>query len=171
MRRPRQRPMIGPELRRRSQSRPGPRFATAELVATTPTILQATYTTNGVVCKSLKRGRRGFDDSSSPSSKRGVNEHPSAGGSAAEAEDSAVPVEQLFTFVWATWPAHRSSVKRQGCQPLEPGPAVHCRAGVRQWLAFLHRDDALAPSCTRGQRATEARLSEFVAELRARVAP
>jgi integrase/recombinase XerD len=40
-----------------------------------------------------------------------------------------------------------------------------------QWLSWLDRNDALDPSCTPGERATNHRLSEFVAELRARVAP
>jgi integrase len=40
-----------------------------------------------------------------------------------------------------------------------------------QWLAFLDRNNALEPSSTPGARATDARLSEFVTELRARVAP
>jgi integrase/recombinase XerD len=40
-----------------------------------------------------------------------------------------------------------------------------------QWLAFLDRQGALDPSCTPGQRATDARLAEFVAELQKRVAP
>jgi integrase/recombinase XerD len=38
-------------------------------------------------------------------------------------------------------------------------------------LPFLNRNGALDPSCTPGERATEACLSEFVAEPRARVAP
>jgi integrase/recombinase XerD len=40
-----------------------------------------------------------------------------------------------------------------------------------QWLAFLHRNGMLDPSSGPGERATADRLSEFVAELRARVAP
>jgi hypothetical protein len=38
-------------------------------------------------------------------------------------------------------------------------------------LVFLDRNGALDPSCTTGARATDDRLSDFVAELRARVAP
>jgi integrase len=40
-----------------------------------------------------------------------------------------------------------------------------------QWLAYLDRIGMLEPSCRPGQRATDDRLSEFLAELRARVAP
>jgi integrase len=40
-----------------------------------------------------------------------------------------------------------------------------------RWLAFLGRNGMLDPSRTPGERATEARLSEFVTKLRARVAP
>ena len=40
-----------------------------------------------------------------------------------------------------------------------------------RWLAFLDRNDALDPSYTPGDRATEPRLRAFVAELQARVAP
>ena len=40
-----------------------------------------------------------------------------------------------------------------------------------QWLAFLHRNQALDPLCAPGERATEARLRDFLAELRARVTP
>jgi integrase/recombinase XerD len=40
-----------------------------------------------------------------------------------------------------------------------------------QWLAALARNGELDPSCAPGDRATEARLREFVAELRGRVAP
>jgi len=40
-----------------------------------------------------------------------------------------------------------------------------------QWLSFLDSNGALEPSCTPGHRATDARLSEFVNELRDRVAP
>jgi integrase/recombinase XerD len=40
-----------------------------------------------------------------------------------------------------------------------------------QWLSFLDRNGMLDPSCTPGERATDDRLSKFVAELRARVAP
>jgi integrase/recombinase XerD len=40
-----------------------------------------------------------------------------------------------------------------------------------QWLAFLDRHGMLDPSCTPGQRATDARLKQFVSELHARVAP
>jgi integrase/recombinase XerD len=40
-----------------------------------------------------------------------------------------------------------------------------------QWLAFLDRNGMLDPSCTPGGRATDDRLSAFITELRARVAP
>jgi integrase/recombinase XerD len=43
--------------------------------------------------------------------------------------------------------------------------------GYGSWLSFLDRNGALDPSCTPGDRATEHRLRDFVAELRARVAP
>jgi integrase/recombinase XerD len=40
-----------------------------------------------------------------------------------------------------------------------------------QWLAFLQRNQALEPLCAPGERATEARLRDFLVDLRARVAP
>ena len=53
------------------------------------------------------------------------------------------------------------------------GPARRCivEQAYGQWLSFLDSNGALEPSCTPGHRATDARLSEFVNELRDRVAP
>jgi integrase/recombinase XerD len=59
---------------------------------------------------------------------------------------------------------------RQGYSRWSPARRRIVEQAYGQWLSFLERNGA-RPVVPPGERATEARLSEFVAELRARVAP
>ena len=84
-------------------------------------------------------------------------------------------MEQWPEFDRARW----SSAREPAAFLERDKPASHWSAGRRgiveaaygRWLSFLGRNQALDPSSTPGDRATEDRLREFVAELQDRMAP